>query len=300
MIGRAMMEALRFHPRVDAVLGIARSISPTEQSDVFKCDITDPVQVAHVMREWKPDTIFHLAANPIVKEDETQPFSISHTNILGTHHLLHNAPHGSRFIFASSATVYGQSVCDKWIDEENPTKPDSIYGATKLASEALVNAYSYRLQPLILRLVANVSQHSTHGVVHDFVKKLKSDSQQLEIIGDMPGSRKPFMHVYDTVQAMIWAAQKDWICGTFNLNTSKNIISSEYIADIVMHALGIQKEKYWLGQGVNWRGDTSQVFVNGDKFNHTFSFTPRYTTSEEAIHAAVFPLRDKIHAESIQ
>ncbi len=150
-----------------------------------------------------PDVIFHLAATPLVGYSDTD--ILLDKNVLLTYNILRAISKTGRkdihVIFASSATVYGDY--EGYAYEESPTIATSAYGCTKLASESLINAYALnvRINATILRLVANVGPNPTHGVVKDLVYKYQHNDV-LEVLGTYPGSRKPYMHVYDTISAM--------------------------------------------------------------------------------------------------
>ncbi len=147
-LGRYVIKELMKHPEVNAIISISRSVP---ESHIFfgdsqrwihcedSVDIENEAAVASTLYSYKPDVIFHLAANPVVKENALRPCDISRTNIMGTHHLLAHCKEGTRFAFASSATVYGDQYGEEYGTKPLPT---SVYGATKLASEHLIRAYA--------------------------------------------------------------------------------------------------------------------------------------------------------------
>lgn len=255
-------------------------------------DICNPFTVQRIMNEFRPDIIFHFAAIPIVKLDEDNPTAVSHVNILGTQTLLHYAPKGSTFVFASSATVYGDLGNIKVCDESDVLRPTSVYGATKVASEAMINAYStlHHLNAVSLRFVANVGRGATHGVIKDIIRKLKSDKPELELLGDSPGSCKPYTHVEDSVEAAVLLGTKTYEeqrrgHNIYNIATEDILFISD-LADIAMKATGIKKPIKWLGAGANWSGDNRYVRVDSHKA-HLQGWEPKYKTSAEVVFAAV-------------
>jgi UDP-glucose 4-epimerase len=243
--------------------------------EMHSLDLHDYDKVRHLLENLRPDVIFHLAANPIVKDDEACPTQISYDNVLATHNLLAFAPNGCRFIFASSVTVYGKTldIPGLTVSEDCEQYPTSVYAATKIASEALVNAYTNlgKVDGVNLRLIANVGPHSTHGLVHDIIRKLRSDSEHLNLLGSYPGSCKPFIHVDDTVSAMFWAAFSGMakIGDAYNItslrNSGQSSLRVDQVAQIVMNELGIYKELSWGGNLSNWRGDNPAVHICGRK-----------------------------------
>lgn len=262
----------------------------------FYGDLTDEDFVKRTLVATNPHTIFHLAANPIVRADSEHPTEISRTNILATHNLLAHAPQGCRFIFASSATVYGNRAVEQHIPchESMPTTPNSIYGATKVAGEALVRAYTALglVQGVSLRLVANVGPGSTHGLLHDVIRKLRSTDETLNLLGDAPGSMKPFMHVKDTVQALFRAANDSAWAEQGCVNVAVNGgLAVETVAKLAMSALNIHKPVNWLGEGANWCGDNRYVDVCTTEARR-LGFRPQYPSSSEAVVQALQEMKE--------
>src|SRR3990172_9511204 len=103
----------------------------------FCADLTREDEVRTIMGIARPDTVIHLAGNPLVRLSETAPTKILDDNIKSTQLLCHYAPKGCRFIFASSIIVYGDYKNDSKLKcaELDRCEPTSIYGVTKLASE---------------------------------------------------------------------------------------------------------------------------------------------------------------------
>lgn len=264
-------------------------------------DISDPRWVKKLIYPHQPDAVIHLASNPIVKlGDGDLPTDIINDNIASTHNLLAYAPLNCVFINASSATVYGEGVKRiGGVEEYHGVQPNSVYGATKAASEHLVNVYTEmgRVRGVNLRLVANVGTHATHGVLKDIIAKLRSDNPNLELLGDKPGSCKPFIYARDTAQAFWlaltnpkWHEQK-----TVNLS-SDTVITVEQLARIVMFELQIHKPIVWLGEEANWKGDNRTVNVNC-RTAKSLGWNPQFPKSEDAVRQAV---RDIISLEKAE
>jgi len=295
-IGRHVVRELMKYNEITSIVSIARKKNDPETHVYFRdpatkryvmvedaVDITDQRQVAETLYFYKPDFIFHLAANAVVKDSIDKPCEVVRANIMGTQHLLAYAKPGTRFCFASSATVYGSCLHTPGT-ENGPTNPSSIYGATKLAGEALVLAYEKlgHITPLIFRLVANVGPGATHGVVKAIIEKLKSDNPVLELLGDEPGSVKPYTYVGDTARFMVEATLgPPHLRGIVNVSAIGSI-SVSIIADLVMHAIGIEKPIKWLGDDAVWKGDDKHVQVTLDKAQ-SLGFTPECGLSSTAI-----------------
>lgn len=277
------------------IVGLSRhaSIYPWDMREgpyfqhVF-CDLTCESQVVRVMLQFKPDVVYHLAGNPIVKEG-ADPTALTSSNVLPTHTLLAYAPEGCRFVLASSATVYGNILETERCNEWSRLRPNSVYAATKVASEALVEAYTQlgRVRGVSARLVANVGPWPTHGVIHDFVQKLLSPNPVLEVLGEAPGSLKPYCHVSDTVEALVLMGLKYPTDSRPVYNIApEDELTIEQVAELVMQGLRICKPIKWLGAETNWKGDQSVVQVWSNEIRY-LGWMPKYPTSADAVLAAV-------------
>src|SRR3990170_7465962 len=133
--------------------------------------------------------VFHFAANPEVRIGETEPQVHFEENLVTTFNLLEavrKKKSVKTFVFASTSTVYGKASVLPTPENYAPLVPISTYGASKLASEAFVSSYSHTFgfRALILRFANIIGPRSNHGVVVDFMRKLKDKSDSLEILCD--------------------------------------------------------------------------------------------------------------------
>lgn len=173
------------------------------------CSDTDELLAAIRSTDAAVDQVWHLAANSDIatgaadfRVDVRDTF-LTTTGVLEAMRAL-----GLRTLnFASSSAVYGD-FGDRPLDEDaGPLRPISNYGAMKLASEAQIRAAceSFLDQANIFRFPNVVGPPATHGVLLDFVRKLKATPSRLEVLGD-GGQTKPYLHVDDLVDAMLFAA----------------------------------------------------------------------------------------------
>lgn len=216
--------------------------------------------------------IIHLAAIPGVKTCKEKPKNAIETNLYGTHLLLEEAVNrgASRFIFTSSAAVYGTPQQHS-ITEEHPLRPINLYGVTKLAAEKVINAChaNYELATTILRL-SNLYGLSVYTrqktVIPKFVWQV-ANKQPLTIRADGKQQRN-FVHVQDIIDAVIQClkAPPKAVAGeTFNIGGETRSVNQ--IAEIV-----IQEAKQKLGEEV------SRVFAPlepGEVYTHEFGYSYR-------------------------
>ena len=240
--------------------------------------------------EHKPEAIFHLASNPIVKIDEENPHQIILDNVVSTQKIAHYAPEGCKVILASSVVVYGdwlfnETYTDRsFYNESHRSQPTSIYGTTKRASESILETYTTmgRIRGVYARLCATVGGGLTHGVIKDFIRKLKSDNPYLEVLGNHPGSTKPFCHIEDALEALVLLAESDFDKHEAYNVVPDNSINIEEVAEAVMEGLNIHKPIKWLGEESNWKGDNKVIQVTNKKLK-SLGWNPKFSDSKDAI-----------------
>jgi len=241
------------------------------------------------INEFKPTAVIHLAGVALIKQDEKNPDEIVKTNVTGTFNLVRILPRGCKFILASTITVYGdKEINNRSFDEKTSIlKPTSIYASTKIACENIVNVYTNQgyINGVSLRLCAVVGKHTSHGILYDFVNKLYSDNPELEVLGEYPGSSKPFIYADDACCAFFKAIEKTPTYDrVFNI-CNRDICSVQDVAMSVMSGLGIYKPIKWLGQSSTWKGDNKLIDANCGWAGCLLGWYPRYN-SVSAIYKA--------------
>lgn len=205
------------------------------------------------------DTVFHLAANPEARWGLADPFLDLRQNTLSAWAALEAARRAGskRFVLASSGTVYGD-VAEVVAEDHGPILPISLYGASKVASEALVSAYAhcFGVRGVILRFGNVVGPRGTHGAALDFIRKLEADPTRLEVLGD-GRQRKPYLHVSDCVAGILFALERAAGDVTYlNLAPPDTTAVSE-IAELVVAEMGLagRARIEFTGGTRGWPGD---------------------------------------------
>ncbi len=239
------------------------------------------------------DAVMHMAANPDVRSGAKDTLSHYRQNIEVTYKVLEAMKETGvkDILFPSTSTVYGEPAVIPTPEEYGPLVPISVYGATKLACEALICSYahSFDMNGVIFRFANVVGTRSTHNVLHDFINKLKADPGRLEILGSEPGTTKSYVHVEDCVRGMLigaeYARNKVEI---FNLG-SNDRLSVKDIADTVVQVMGLRGVRYeWTGGvqgGRGWIGDVKNMLLASDKLR-SYGWEPTMNSSQ-AIKKAV-------------
>jgi UDP-glucose 4-epimerase len=249
------------------------------------------VDLGKVLREV--DMVFHFAANPDVRLGASNTHVHFEQNIEVTYRLLEECARNDvrDIIFPSTSTVYGEATIIPTAEDYGPQIPISIYGASKLACEALISSYchTFDMNAVVYRFANVVGTRSTHNVLHDFIRKLREQPDYLEILGRDPGTHKSYVHVSDCIKGMVVGIEraKDQV-EIFNIG-SKDRLSVRRIADIVTQEMGLKEVSYhWTGGvkgGRGWVGDVKQMLLSIEKLER-FGWTPRMN-SESAIRQAV-------------
>jgi UDP-glucose 4-epimerase len=207
-------------------------------------------------------------------------------NVFATFTLLETMKRSSAraIVFTSSSTVYGEPATIPTPEEYGPLFPISVYGASKLASEALISAYckSFGMRGAIFRLANIVGDKSRHGVIPDFIAKLASNPSSLEVLGD--GSQtKSYLHVKDCVDGILKGVlNTEEEISTFNVGASDSLPVSN-IAAIIVSALGLTnveiKYSDGLRDGRGWIGDVKTMLLDITKLSN-FGWRPRYSSGD--------------------
>ncbi|MDI9611309.1 MAG: NAD-dependent epimerase/dehydratase family protein [Archaeoglobaceae archaeon] len=239
------------------------------------------------------EEVWHLAANPDVRIGAEKPDEIYRNNILATYKILEAMREANvkRIIFTSTSTVYGEA---KQIPtpEEYPTHPISIYGASKLSCEAMIESYchTFGIQAYIFRFANVIGRRSTHGVIYDFIKKLKANPRELEILGNGE-QNKSYVYIDDCISAMFAGLKAKERVNIFNIG-SEDQIKVRRIAEIVAEEMGLNPKFKFTGGDRGWKGDVPVMLLSVEKLK-TLGWKPKFG-SEEAVRKAV---RDLLNEE---
>lgn len=193
-----------------------------------------------------------------------------------------------KLLFASSSTVFGELVLRRTSEDVGPLLPISLYGAGKLACEGLISAYChlFGVQAWIFRFGNVVGSRMGHGILHDFVAKLRRNPVELEILGD-GNQEKNYFVVEDCIDGMLFAFRhaSEKPCDVFNLGCESTIKASD-IAHIVVEEMGLKDVKFhYTGGCRGWPGDVPKVKYDLSKMKK-LGYQAKHT-SAEALRIAV-------------
>jgi UDP-glucose 4-epimerase len=247
------------------------------------------------------DIVFHMAANSDIS------YGAKHTDVdlklgtMATYNVLEAMRLGGikEIIFASTSAVYGDRPRIVPTPEDyGPLFPISFYGASKLACEALISAFShnYGIRAWIYRFANILGRNGTHGAAFDFVTRLRRDPARLKVLGDGKQA-KPYLHVLDCIEGMWFGyehANEDINC--FNLSVDGATTVGK-IAEMVVKETGLKRVKIeYTGGERGWRGDVAQVRLDGKKLAALGWKASR--SSDEAVALGVKELVGQYHKKS--
>lgn len=267
------------------------------RNEKFRLVVGDMLNFKSLMRAMKGiDLVFHLAANPDVRLAEKDTRVHFEQNTVATHSLLEamRLQEVKEMGFTSTSTVYGEAKIIPTPENYGPLLPISIYGASKLACESMISAYSdnFNITSSIYRLANVIGKRGTHGVLVDFIRKLRKNPEELEILGDGT-QKKSYVAVEDCVRAMLIIARKTGKgVEAYNIG-SEDWIDVRRIAGIVCGEMGLKKEKvkFRFAGGRAWAGDVKLMLLSIKKLK-SLGFKPKHDSEQAVVRAVRSLLED--------
>lgn len=235
-------------------------------------DLADLHNIRQALGEC--ELVFHLAANPEVQRGSVEPSLHFQQNLLTTFNLLEairaRGTH-TKMVFASTSTIYGEPSIMPTPEKYGPLLPISVYGSTKLGCEALAASYTQLLplQVIIFRFANVVGPRARHGVIYDFILKLRRNPSELEVLGDGT-QKKSYLHVRDCVDAFLatindsfWETSVD----VYNIGTAEQT-GVLRIAETITQAMNLRNVAIRTTpgpQGRGWPGDVKTMQLDISK-----------------------------------
>jgi UDP-glucose 4-epimerase len=239
--------------------------------------------------------IFHLAANADVRFGLEHPGKDLQQNTLATFHVLEAMrANGIQGIgFSSTGSVYGETVVIPTPEDAPFPIQTSLYGASKVAGENLIQAYceGYGFEGYIFRFVSILGERYTHGHVFDFYQQLLEHPEYLRVLGDGT-QRKSYLYVQDCVDAILQVTTQGTARGTrhrvqvYNLGADEYCQVTDSIGWICGH-LGLKPELRFTGGERGWVGDNPFIFLETAKIRET-GWRARLTIREGIIRTVAW------------
>ena len=278
----------------DKLIMGSKNIEHLSQNTNFKfyeMELANQDNVDKLFKDNKIDIVYHMAANSDISKSANDTSIDFNDTLLTTRVLLESMRKNNvkNIFFASTSAVYGEMPDIVLNEETGGLKPVSYYGGAKLASEALISSYVSMcdMNAVIFRFPNVIGPRLTHGVVYDFVKKLRNNPKELEILGN--GTQcKPYIYVTDLVNAIVKLTEQfEPGLDVFNISVMSEGTSVTHIAEIVVDVLGLSDVEFkYTGGDRGWKGDVPRFKYDISKVLAT-GWKPEYTSDEAVRKAAI-------------
>ena len=253
----------------------------------IEADLLDMPKMREIFSDGKFDMVYHLAANSDIQKGGKDPMVDYNLTFNTTFNVLQLLKEFNikKFFFASTSAIYGETY-DVLNEDYGPLKPVSNYGAGKLASEAFISAFSstYSIQTWITRFPNVVGERFTHGVIYDFIKKLRNNPEELEVLGN--GEQcKPYVYVKDLVEAILFVIDNASERYNVYMIGSDSRTKVKEIAAMVIEEMGLNAKIRYTGGDRGWVGDVPEFRYDLTKINKLGWTAPH--NSNESVRLAI-------------
>ena len=248
-----------------------------------EADLLDRKSLAQAMEG--AELVVHFAANADVRFGTEHPRKDLDQNTIATWNVLEAMREQGckRIVFSSTGSVYGEPKI--FPTPENCPFPiqTSLYGASKLAAEGLIQAYceGFGLQAYIFRFVSILGERYSHGHVFDFWRQLSEHPESLHVLGN-GRQRKSYLYVQDCIDAILTALERaSGKVNIFNLGTDEYCEVNDSIGWICEH-LGLHPKLTYSGGERGWVGDSPFILLDCSRIR-ALGWRPRLTIREAVL-----------------
>jgi len=246
----------------------------------------DLLDQKNLMRSMKGhDIVFHIAANADVRFGFESPAKDLNQNTLATFNVLESMRVNeiSKIVFSSTSAIYGDPKITPTPEDAPFPQQTSLYGASKLACEGLIEAYcaGFNIQSWIFRFVSILGERYTHGHVFDFYKQLEEHPKHLNVLGDGT-QRKSYLYVQDCIDGIMCAIDKSKDpVNIFNLGSDDFCQVNDSIHWMCEY-LDLRPDIKYSGGKKGWIGDNPFTYLDTKKICK-LGWKPKYTIQESVL-----------------
>ena len=230
------------------------------------------IRLNKFLKKNKLDEIWLFAANSDIKKGVLSNEEDLNNTFLTTYNTLNLAQKfikkTTKIIFSSSSAIYGE-IKGKIHEKILPQKPESNYGAMKLASEAFISSYSNKkkIKSFIFRFPNVVGINITHGIIYDFNKKFSKKNKIVQVLGD-GNQKKPYSFSDEILNCMQFVVSKNHksVINYYNIGPKDSGITVKEIVKIFKKFFSKKKIKYQKKK-IGWEGDIPRYKYDTSKIN---------------------------------
>ena len=261
-------------------LFLGRESLVDKRAKFMKGDLTDKDFVLKTVKGF--DVVFHLAGVSDIREGTKDRGVFMKKNVASTQNVLEAMQLNGveKIVFSSPSAIYGNAKVKPTPESYGPILPISLYAAAKMSEEGLISAYSdsFGLKAWIYRFANIIGPGLTHGVIYDFVEKLRKNPKELEVLGD-GGQKKSYTYVTDCIEGMLAGLE-----GLKEQVNVANVSADDYtevreIAEETIKRVSPGAKIKYTGGDRGWVGDVSFTFTSNEKLKG-IGWAPRYTSRE--------------------
>jgi UDP-glucose 4-epimerase len=231
------------------------------------------------------DFVFHFAANADVRFGLQHPGRDLEQNTQATFNVLEamRANGISKIAFSSTGSVYGEAKIFPTPEDATFPVQTSLYGASKLAGESLIQAYceGFGFQSWIFRFVSILGERYTHGHVFDFYNQLRNDPSRLRVLGNGK-QKKSYLYIQDCLDAILLAVERaQEKVNIFNLGVDGYCQVNDSIGWICRE-MGVKPRLEYSGGERGWVGDNPFIFLDTKKIQ-SLGWKPKVDIEEGVV-----------------
>jgi UDP-glucose 4-epimerase len=264
--------------------GQRRFLDQASRSDRFTLVEGDTLDLDRLTRAMAGcNVVFHLAANADVRFGTEHPRKDLEQNTIATFGVLEamRANGTRRVAFSSTGSIYGEPEVFPTPETAPFPVQTSLYGASKLAGEGLIEAYceGFGFQGYIFRFVSILGERYSH--VFDLYRSIRANPLELRVLGN-GHQRKSYLYVQDCIDAMLVAIERvHGKVNIFNLGTDEYCEVSDSIEWIAGH-LRLSPQVCYVGGERGWIGDSPFIFLDCTRIR-AIGWTPKLSIRDGVI-----------------
>ena len=237
------------------------------------------------------DFVFHLAANADVRFGLEHPNKDLQQNTIATFNVLEAMRKNGiiNIAFSSTGSIYGEALLIPTPECAPFPIQTSLYGASKLAAEGLIEAYceGFNFKGYIFRFVSILGERYTHGHVFDFCRQLRVHPDTLDMSLGNGKQRKSYLYVQDCIDAILFAIDMATEkVNIFNLGTDEYCEVNDSIGWIC-ESLSVSPQRKYTGGDRGWIGDNPFIFLDCSKIRK-LGWKPKLTIKDGIIRTTEY------------